>query len=90
MSVKVRVSPLLRKFTNGQEIVEVTGYSPIECLHNLEAEFPGMRRWLYDKRGKLRPQVWFFVKGERIDSNDLTSPINEGDELYVMLAIGGG
>lgn len=90
MSVKVRVSSLLRKFTNWQELVEVTGYSPVECLHNLEAQFPSIRRWLHDKQGQLRPQVQFFVNGERIYADELTNPLNDGDELFILLAIGGG
>jgi len=90
MSVKVRVSSLLRKFTNGQELVEVPGNSPLECLHNLESQFPKIRKWLYDKQGELRPQVWFFINGERIYADELTRQLNDGDELFILLAVGGG
>jgi len=57
MSVGIVVSSLLRKFTNGQELVEVRGQSAIECLHNLEVRLPSTRQWLYDKQGDLLPQV---------------------------------
>ena len=90
MGVKVKVSSLLRKYTNQQELVDVTGYSPIECLNDLVLQFPNLRRWLYDKQGKLRPQVWFFVNGERIYADELTNQLNDGDELFVFLAVGGG
>jgi len=90
MSVKVKVSSLLRKSTNGQELVEVTGNTPLECLHSLQSKFPKMKKWLYDKKGELRPQVWFFVNGQRIYADELTNPLNDGDELFVLLAIGGG
>jgi len=90
MSVKLRIPPLLRKYTNRQELFDVTGYSPIECLDNLVLQFPGLRRWLYDKQGELRPQVWFFVNGERIYADEFTNPLKDGDELFVFLAIGGG
>jgi len=90
MSVKVKISSLLRGSTNGQEIVEVTGNTPLECLHSLESKFPKMKKWLYDKKGELRPQVWFFVNGERIFRDDLNKPLNDGDELFVLLAISGG
>jgi molybdopterin synthase sulfur carrier subunit len=90
MSVTVKVPSLLRKYTNGQELLEVPGYSPMECLNNLVVQFPGLSRWLYDKQGELRPQVWFFVNGERINADELTNPLNDGDELLIMLAVAGG
>jgi hypothetical protein len=57
MSVNVKVSLLLRKFTNGQEVVEVPAGSPIECLHSLEERSPGIGSWIWDKNGGLRSQV---------------------------------
>ena len=90
MSVKVRIPSILRKYANRQELLDVAGYSPIECLHDLVLRFPSMRRWLYDKQGELRPQVWFFVNGERIYADELTNPLSDGDELFIFLAIGGG
>ena len=70
MSVKVRVSSLLRKFTDGREVVEVTGHSAAKCLHNLE--------------------VQFYVNGERILVDELNSPLEDNDDLLILLAIGGG
>ena len=90
MSVKVKIAPILRKSTNGQELVEVTGHSPMECLHALEVQFPNIKRWLYDKEGKLQPQVLLFVNGERIHTGELKKPLNDGDELSILVAIGGG
>lgn len=90
MSVRVKISSLLRPSTNGQEVVEVTGNTPLECLRSLQSKFPKMKKWLYDKKGELRPQVWFFVNGEKILRDDANKPLNDGDELFVLLAIGGG
>jgi molybdopterin converting factor small subunit len=90
MGVTIKVSSLFRRFTNGQEFVEVTGNSPMECLHELEARFPKIKRWLYDKQGNLRPQVWFFVNGQKISADEMTKPLKNGDELFFLLAISGG
>ena len=73
MSVRVKLPLLLRKYANGQELLEMAGYSSIECAHNLVVRFPDIRRWLYDKQGELRPQIWFFVDGERIPAAELTN-----------------
>ncbi|MBA7713772.1 hypothetical protein ES703_122782 [subsurface metagenome] len=95
ISVKVKIPLILRQFTNGQEVVEVPASNALECLHNLTAQFPSLRRWLYNKQGELRPQVWFFVNGERINrerinADELTNPLRDGDELLIMLAVAGG
>ena len=90
MTVRVKLPLLLSKYANGQELLEVAGYSPIECAHNLVVQFPSLRRWLYDKQGELRPQVWFFANGERISADELTNPLKDGDELFIFLALGGG
>jgi len=90
MSVKIRVSSLLRKFTNWQEVVEVAGHNALECLHNLEVQCPDIRQWLYDKQGKLLPQVQFYVNGERVYADELANPVKDGDEVFILLAIGGG
>ena len=90
MSTTVKLAPLLRKSTDGQEFIEVYASIPIECLGDLERQFPDVGRWLYDKQGNLRPEVIFFVNGERVFSEDLTKPLQDGDEMYLMLAIAGG
>ncbi len=73
MSIKVKIPSLLSKYANGQELLEVEGYSLIECAHNLVIQLPGLKRWLYDKQGELRPQVWFFINGERIYDYEFTN-----------------
>ena len=90
MTVRVKLTLLLSKRANGQELLEVAGYSPIECAHNLVVQFPDIRRWVYDKQGELRPQVWFFANRERISADELTNPLKDGDELFIFLALGGG
>ena len=90
MAVKMKVSSMLRKYTNWQECVEVTGNNPLECLHDLEAQFPAIRRLLYDKQGELRPQFWFFVNRQKIQHDELNHPLKDGDEILILLAISGG
>jgi len=87
--VTVKVSPLLRRYTNDKESVKVKGNSPVECLHALEAKYPDLKRLLYDKNGTLLPRVMFFVNNQRIHADELNCTLKNGDELLVSLAIGG-
>ncbi len=87
--VTVKVSPLLRRYTNDKESVKVKGNSPMECLHALEAKYPDLKRLLYDKNGALLPRVMFFVNNQRIHADELNSTLKDGDELLISVAIGG-
>jgi len=87
--VTVKVSPLLRRYTNDKESVKVKGNSPIECLNALEAKYPDLKRLLYDKNGTLLPRVMFFVNNQRIHADELNSTLKNGDELLISVAIGG-
>lgn len=90
MAVRMKVSSILRKYTNRQECVEVKGSTILECLHDLEAQFPVIKRMLYDKQGALRPQFWFFVNGQKIRHDELNHSLKDGDEILILLAISGG
>ena len=87
--VTVKVSPLLRRYTNDKEAVKVKGNSPLVCLHALEAKYPDLKRLLYDKQGKLVPMVMFFVNDQRIHADELNNTLKNGDELLISIAIGG-
>jgi len=90
LSVRVRLSTLLRERAAGNETVQVEGGTPVECVHGLVALFPDLRALLFDKNGTLRPQVWFFVNGEKLTPDDLERALSDGDELSLLIAISGG
>lgn len=90
VAVKVRVSSYLRRFTGGQEYLEVSGNTPLECLHDLELQFPAIKRCLYDKWGDLRSELQLFVNGQMVNTNELNTPLKQSDELFLLVAIGGG
>jgi len=90
MSLTIKLAPLLRTSVGGRETVEVNASTPLESLADLERQFPEVRRWLYDTQGDLRPEVIFFVNRERAFPEELTRPLQDGDEVYLMLAVAGG
>ncbi len=90
MSVRVRLSTLLRQAANWQETVEINQYTPLACLQDLETQFPDIRKWIYDKQGNMWGRLQLFVNGEMIRPEELTLPIKDDDELFILLNIGGG
>ena len=45
---------------------------------------------MYDQEGKMWDRLQIFLNGKRIGLDGLSTPMQEGDELYVLLNIGGG
>ena len=90
MKIKVKLSSLLRQATNWQEIVEVDAETPEACLRIVETRYPDVRQWIYDKHGKMWDRLQLFVNGKMIQRNELNEPMKDGDELDILLNIGGG
>jgi sulfur carrier protein ThiS len=89
MGIKVRMSPLLARYVNSQSPVEINGDTVDECLKNLEKQFPKLR--LFEKDGRLLSYLIVSVNKEVISPEELiTRPVKDGDELSLMLMIGGG
>ena len=87
MSVTVRLQLLLSQFADGQEVVEITADNNIDCLNNLTAQFPGLRRWLFTKQGEVAAYVRLFINRRQAS---VDSALKDGDELLIMLAAVGG
>ncbi len=94
MTVKVKMSSLLRQLaqlTKEPDTIDVSAPDPVQCLQHLVERFPSMRKWVYDsKQGKLLPQVQFFVNGQKLLTREFAKPLKDGDELLILIAIGGG
>ena len=90
MGVRVKLSGLLRQAADWQEFVEINQYTPLACIQDLERQFPDIKKWIYDKNDKMWDRMQLFVNGEMIPSEELTHPLKDGDELFLLLHIGGG
>ena len=91
MAVRVRIPTPLRKFTGGQESVEVSGDSVAAVIDALEAGHPGLKERICESDGSVRRFVNIYVNGDDIRFLDnLASAIKEGDEISIVPAIAGG
>jgi len=90
LSPRIRLNPTLQELANGQEIVEVVGRSAGECLADLDKRFPEMHEYIFDKQGKLHKHIEIFVNGKTTFPEELATPVNNGDELSILLLLGGG
>jgi len=90
MSVSVNIDSALRHFTNGLDVIEVSGSTVGQCLDQLVKRFPDIASEGFYKNGKLSEFVDFYVNRQRVDPHKLTMPTKDGDVIHIMLIIGGG
>jgi molybdopterin synthase sulfur carrier subunit len=91
MSVRVRIPTPLRKFTGGQEAVEVDGATIQAVIDSLEAAHPGLKERICEDGGAVRRFVNVYVNGDDIRFLDnLDSAVKDGDEVSIVPAIAGG
>lgn len=91
MAVKVKIPVPLERLTEDKAEVEAEGKSIRDLINNLEKKFPGIRKGLCDKAGKIRHFINIYVNGEDIrflQKED--TPIKDGDEIFIISAIAGG
>jgi len=87
MKTRVTISRLLRhlsELSSDLEAFEAEASSAIECLTAAVRRFPSMKRWAYDETGTIRPQIWFFVNGERLADDQRDKPLKDGDALLIF------
>lgn len=90
MGIRIDVSLLSYKYTNGQQIVEVSGTTVGECLGDLVKQFPRIKEALFMADEKLNEYLDIYVNQESTYPEVLAKPVRDGDELYIVPIISGG
>lgn len=80
----------LRNFTDNQETITVEGKTVEELIEKLDARHSGFRQRIFEK-DRLRRFVNIYVDGEDIRFlNNLATPVRDGAEVSIVLAVAGG
>ena len=91
MSVTVRIPTPLRRVTNGQDKVLVTGSTLSNVISALEEQFPGIKDRICNDQGGLRNFVNVYINGEDVRFLEgLKSTTKDGDEVSIVPAVAGG
>jgi len=90
VTVKINVRPGMQHLTSNRDVVEVNGSTVGECLGQLVKQFPSIEDELFDKDGNVLNYIDIYVNGKSSYPEELAKPVNDGDELYILQAIGGG
>src|SRR5262250_1826882 len=87
----ISIPTALRQYTGGQASVNVEATQIGEALDKLTAQFPDLRKHLFDAGGKLRNFVNVYVNDEDVrylQKED--TAIKEKDEISIVPSIAGG
>jgi adenylyltransferase/sulfurtransferase len=88
---KVLIPTPLRQYAGKQDSVELTGSTVGEVLSALTAQFPDLRRQLYNDEGKLRSFVNVYLNDEDIRYLDKdATAVKAGDLVSIVPSIAGG
>ena len=90
MSVKIHFASSIQSYVDNKETVEVNGSTVGECLNQLVRQFPAVKKMLFAKKGKLLGHVGVYINGKDAYPKELTKPVKNGDELYVLFVYAGG
>lgn len=93
----LKIPTPLRPYTMGQGEILVEGQNIAEAMHSLLSLYPDLRPHLYNAAGELRPFANIFLKGDNgswgnqnRNLQGLDTPLEENDQLMVVLSIAGG
>lgn len=86
MPVIILPTPLKSR-TAGRDRVDATGSTVGECLVTLERDYPDLKGWVLDDRGRIRRHVNVFVGDTKAT---LDRAVRADDEVYLLQAISGG
>lgn len=84
----VFIPSLLRKFTAGQESIEVPGRTVGEVVRNLDQKFPGFRNHVVEG-DDIKSSLAVSVDGD-LAVGGLLEQVRETSEIHFVPAIGGG
>jgi molybdopterin synthase sulfur carrier subunit len=89
--ITVLIPTPLRRFTDGQAKVGVSGATVADALADLNGRYPGIGERLLDDDGQIRRFVNVFVNGRNVrDAAGSQTSLNPGDEMGIIPAMAGG
>jgi molybdopterin converting factor small subunit len=88
---RIHFTYALKRFYPDLKELEIQAGSVADVLWEVEKQYPGIRDYIVEENGALRKHVNIFLAGRRIkDTEALTDPVRENDEIHIMQALSGG
>lgn len=89
-NITILIPSHMQHLTNNLDKVLLTGATVGDCLNKLVELYPAVKNVLFDEDGALLYFVEVFVNGRTSYPEELAKRVRNGDQLYILTAIGGG
>jgi molybdopterin synthase sulfur carrier subunit len=86
--IRVLIPSQLHAYSGGLSRVEAAGDRLSDVLDDLDRRFPGLKFRIVDEQDRVRPHMRLFIG--QTAARDLTTPLEDGDELMIFGALSGG
>lgn len=92
MPVRVYVTQMLVRHLNTRPEFTVEAKNLEDLLNEIERKHQGFRDSICDESGRIRIYVNVFVNGQNVmrDPEALSTPLADGDEVYILASVAGG
>ena len=91
MPIQVRIPSVLRRQTDGAELVSLEAATVGELLDGLENRYQGLKGKLRGPQGEIRRFVNIYINDNDVRLLDgSTTPVSDGDEVIIIPAVAGG
>ena len=91
MRKKIKIPQYLQSKTDGESIIDVTGNTLRECLGALVHCHPGLKGEIVDAQGILLLKWLIFINGKLVNASDeLSTPVTDGDVILLVPMVAGG
>jgi molybdopterin converting factor small subunit len=91
MSLTVSIPTPLRRYTEGNGVVEVSGDSVASALDSLLQKYPSLKKQLYTDDGRMRSFVNVYLNDEDIRYLQRSdTAVKSGDTISIVPSIAGG
>jgi molybdopterin converting factor small subunit len=87
MSAKVTLHPF---FCGVETHVEVEGSTVGDCIAEVLKTHPDWQGKMFAKAGKLKGYIEIYVNGSPTFPKELDYPVNDGDQVNVLVYLAGG
>lgn len=84
----VHIPSALRSYTAQQGEIQVEGATLADALAALDRRFPGIRFRIMTEQDRIRPHIRIFVNDAQLQ--EVTTPLQRADTVYIVCALSGG
>jgi molybdopterin converting factor small subunit len=90
MGIEINIPSFLQHLTESVSRDYVNGSTIEECLIGLVDRYPRLKARLFRAEGRLSGDLNIYLNGTQVNSDELSRPVKEGDNLYIVHVIIGG